>query len=145
MASALFSQVRLNYLLKSEINMKFWAMQNNTKKYRCIMHTSAFHFTYCHLSEVYVTNKTGFGFDGRIYWTFLQLVTTVHKLLSVHSTGTILTSVWTDRNWTELISSSQNQSHIAILIESTIFFLYFMTRGAILENPVTVRLVRKFN
>jgi hypothetical protein len=29
-----------------------------------------------------VTNKTGFGFDDRIYWIFMQLVTTVHKPLS---------------------------------------------------------------
>jgi hypothetical protein len=33
---------------------------------------------YCHVSGVCVTNKTGFGFDVRIYWTFTQLVTTVH-------------------------------------------------------------------
>jgi hypothetical protein len=58
--------------------------------------------------RVCVTNKTGFGFYNRMYWTFIQLATTVHKSLSdtlssssdwtLH--GTILTS-----NWTPLYSS----------------------------------------
>jgi hypothetical protein len=49
---------------------------------------------YSHVSGVCVTNKTGFGFDERIYWTFTQLVTTVHKSHNPtgHSTGTILKS-----------------------------------------------------
>jgi hypothetical protein len=36
------------------------------------------------LSRVYgsATNTTGFGYDGRIYWTFIPLVTRVHKSLS---------------------------------------------------------------
>jgi hypothetical protein len=36
----------------------------------------------CPVSGVCVINKTGFGFDDRIYWTFMQLITTFEKSLS---------------------------------------------------------------
>jgi hypothetical protein len=68
---------------------------------------------YCHVSGVCVTNKTGFGFDDRIYWTFIQPVTRVHKSLSdllstssdwaLHGNYPDLTELnWTELNWTEL-------------------------------------------
>jgi hypothetical protein len=49
-----------------------------------------------------MTIKMGFGFNNRIYCTFIKLVATVHKSLihchllpTGHSTGSILTSNWT--------------------------------------------------
>jgi hypothetical protein len=46
---------------------------------------------YCHVSGVCVSNKTGFGFDDLIYWTFMKLVTTVHQSVS----DTLSSSDWT--------------------------------------------------
>jgi hypothetical protein len=51
------------------------------KVQQLMRHNTATRRTYCHVLGVCVTNKTGFGFDHRIYWTFIQMVTTVHRSL----------------------------------------------------------------
>jgi hypothetical protein len=50
---------------------------------------------YCHLSGICVTKKTGFGFDDKIYWTFIQLATTVQK--------TVYDTLSSSSGWTQLL------------------------------------------
>jgi hypothetical protein len=69
---------------------------------------------------VCVTNKTGFGFDDRIYRTFIQLVTTVQKLLSDTLSSS---SDWTihgsyfdfQLNWTPLLRCTPSYSFVVLL------------------------------
>jgi hypothetical protein len=62
-----------------------------------------------------MTSKTGFGFDDRIYWTFIRLVTAVHKSVSDALSAS---SDWTlHGNFSDfqlpvvLLCTPQSQSH----------------------------------
>jgi hypothetical protein len=57
------------------------------KNFACLRHSN---LALSHVSGVSVISKTGFGFDDRIYWAFIQLVSTVHKSLThchIHPAG----------------------------------------------------------
>jgi hypothetical protein len=59
-----------------------------------------------------VTNKTGFGFDDRIYWTIRQLVTPFHKSLS----ATLLCSTGRSRLLTTLHYSTAPFYSVVLLM-----------------------------
>jgi hypothetical protein len=64
----------------------------NTDLFRGTTHCSLL-VKYCHVLAVCVTFKTGIGFDVQIYWTFIQLVTTFHKSLSLTGHSRLLTTL----------------------------------------------------
>jgi hypothetical protein len=77
---------------------------------------------YCYISEVCVTNKTSFGFDDRIYWTFIQQVTTVHKSLS----DTLSSS----SDWTLSTSDHTSLLHYSVVLRP-VFWLCPLTENTI--------------
>jgi hypothetical protein len=60
---------------------------------------------YYHILEVCVNYETGFGFDNRIYWTFIQLFATFHKSLSSTGHSRLLTTLLLQLNFQLLLAS----------------------------------------
>jgi hypothetical protein len=107
-ALAYFSSWFSDSLLKTSImsavilRIRGWKQISNHSNLGACGRPASFLLKYCHVSGVYVTNKTGSGFIDWIYWTFIQLLQqfTNHYLTHCrllppwHSTGTLLTSNW---------------------------------------------------
>jgi hypothetical protein len=73
-------------------------MDNVQKVNKYINTYSSRAFKYCQILGVYLTYKTGYGFDDRIYWSFIQFVTSFHRSLSSDGHTRPLTSNCTELN-----------------------------------------------
>jgi hypothetical protein len=66
--------------------------------------------------------KDGSGFDDRIYWTFIQPVTTVHKSLSdtLSSSSTGHSRLLTTPRWLLLTAPCQSQIKVNVMLRPTV-------------------------
>jgi hypothetical protein len=88
---------------------------------------------YCHVSGVCITNKMFLDlmieFIEPLYnWLqqfTIHYLTHCHHLLTVHSTGTILTSNWTELNYSIVLLCTPS---ILILIDYVLYYLYSLEK-----------------
>jgi hypothetical protein len=96
---------------------------------------------YCHVSWDCVTNKAGLGFDDQIYWTYIQLVTTVHKSsdtlrLDTHTSLTPLYPVVLLQFWSKLRSTKLWFTSDCILIWVSCSIVYWHPRKRMLNRGI---------